>query len=258
MTRAPLVTHPGAPVLLRGTQERMRTMLVALMILALSGIAGCVTGPAPIVIHEDRTLSVWLKFDPTAGVGHNHPATIVPSKMAAVLAGLRVMPRSTFGSLFTKGEEGDRVFSPSEVSRLAPLLSQAFAKASPKDMATFYAVTGERVSGPLVTSGGMVFRNGYLYLMLANARTSPSGKLYETSHEVDTRDDPLLPLVRYNFLVSFIPDRALVPKGHAQDRKTEERYLDGAKVVVIDLAKLPDSGESPASSSGFPSIPAVR
>ena len=236
----------------------MRTRLTALMVLALSGIAGCVTGPAPIVIHEDRTLSVWLKFDPTSGIGHHHPTSITPSKMAAVLSGLRVIPRSTFGSLFTTGEEGDRVFSPSEVSRLAPLLSQALAKASPKDMATFYVVTGERRSGPLVTSGGMVFRNGSLYLIVANARTSPSGKVYETSHEVDTRDDPLLPLVRYNFSVTFAPAHALVPKGQAQDRETEDRYLDGAKVVVIDPAKLPDSEESPSSSSGFPAIPAVR
>ena len=236
----------------------MRMRLTVLMVLALSGIAGCVTGPAPIVIYEDRTLSVWLKFDPTAGIGHHHPASITPSKMAAVLSGLRVMPRSAFGSLFTKGEEGDRVFSPSQVARLAPLLSQAFAKASPKDIATFYAMTGESVSGPLVTSGGMVFRNGLLYLIVANARTSPSGKLYETSHEVETRDDPLLPLVRYNFSVTFVPARALVPKGQAQDRETEERYLDGAKVVVIDPAKLPDSAESLPSSSGASSIPAIR
>lgn len=221
----------------------MHGRLLAIGVLALSGIIGCTTGPAPIVIHEDRTLSVWLKFDPIAGAGHRHPTEISSARMAALLGGLRVVPRNALASLFGAAHEGDPVFTPAEASRLAPLLSQAFLKASPRDMVTFYLLGGDRATGSLVTSGGLVSRNGYLYVIVANARTSPDTRIYETSHEVDTRDDPILPLARFNFLVKFIPPGAEIPKSQARDPESTERYVDPAKVVVIDLAGLPESRE---------------
>lgn len=213
----------------------------------------CVGGPPPIVIHEDRDLSVWLRFDPASGAGHRHPADISPDRMSTVLAGLRVVPRNALGSLFVGEQEGDPVFVPTEVSRLAPLLSEAFRKASPRDMVTFYLVGGNKGTGPLVTSGGLIARNGYLYVILANARTSPSTRLYETSHEVDTRDDPVLPIARFNFLVRFDPPTAEIPKTQPQVQDTSEHYVDPAKVVVIDLAKLPErQGLSPSGTSRLP------
>jgi hypothetical protein len=202
-------------------------------------LTACATGPLPIVIHEDRSLSVWLKFDPASGSGHRHPVDIPEDRLGTVLSGLRIVPRHVIGGLFGIDKEGDPVFVPAEVSRLAPILSQALRKASPRDMVTFYQVGGDRSTGALITSGGMVFRNGYLYVILANAKTSPSTKLYETGHEVDTRDDPVLPLARFNFSVGFSPETALVPKGLAKDSEATDRYLDPAKVVVIDLSKLP-------------------
>ncbi len=214
----------------------MRAGTLFFIAVAAIVFGACVGGPAPIVIHEERDLSVWLKFDPTSGFGHDHPVQISTAHMAAVLGGLRVLPRSAIGGLKASDERGDAVFVPSEVTRLAPLLSQALAKASSKDIATFYQRGGDRSTGPLITSGGMAWRNQALYIMLANARTSPATRLYETSHEVDTRDDPLLPIARYNFSVRFEPQEAEKPKGQAGDR-----YVDPAKVVVVDLGKLPGS-----------------
>jgi hypothetical protein len=224
---------------------RQPACIVVAVAAILSG--ACVGGPLPIVIHEERDLSVWLKFDPVSGAGHRHPAEISAEQMGAVLTGLRTVSRGAIGSLFDGEQEGDRVFGPAEVARLSPLLSQAFRKASPRDMVTFYVVNGEKGAGPLITSGGLVARNGFLYVILANARTSPHTRLYETSHEVDTREDPVLPLARFNFLVKFDPASAEVPKGQARDSEAAERYVDPAKIVVIDLAKLPArQGRGPA------------
>lgn len=222
--------------------------LAFLTVTAVAVMSGaCVGGPTPIVIHEDRDLSVWLRFDPASGAGHRHPAEFSAEQMSAVLTGLRTVPRGALGGLFGGAQEGDRVFVPTEVARLAPLLSQAFRKASPRDMVTFYLVGGDKGTGPLITSGGLVARNGFLYVILANARTSPSTRLYETSHEVDTRDHPVLPIARFNFHVKFDPSSAEVPKGQARDSGGTERYVDPAKVIIIDLAKLPEPhGPSPS------------
>ena len=225
----------------------------AFQIVVVLSLAACASGPAPIVIHEDRALSVWLKFDPLSGSGHRHPADISTARLGAVLSGLRMVPRNAAGGLFGVAKEGDPVFVSTEVARLAPILRQAFLKASPRDLVAFYWVGGDRGTGPLITSGGMAFRNGYLYVMLANARTSPSTKIYETSHEVDTREDPVLPIARFNFTVGFDPQSALVPRSQAQDPDATDRYVDPAKVVVIDLAKL-----SGAQGAGAPSAPLSR
>ncbi len=227
-----------------------------LQIVVLLSLTACGSGPAPIVIHEDRALSVWLKFDPLSGAGHRHPADISSERLASVLAGLRMMPRNAAGGLFGVAKEGDPVFVSTEVSRLAPILRQAFLKASPRDLVTFYLVGGDRATGPLITSGGLAFRHGYLYVMLANARTSPSTKIYETSHEVDTREDPVLPIARFNFSAGFDPQAAVVPKGQAKDPDATDRYIDPAKVVVIDLVKL--SGAQRAGTPSTPSAPPAR
>lgn len=202
-------------------------------------LAGCVTEPPPIVVHEDPHLSVWLMFDPEANrPGHSHPVTFTQEQVEAVLKGLSVVDRNeAIGEareLFSKGQESTPAFSPAQIRTLAPLLVQAFKKASPVDLVTFYFLSGDK----RVTSGGVFVRSGRLYVILANFRTSPSTKIYETTYELDARESPLLPVARFLYFVGFTPREAWIPSARARSLDGYERYLDESKLVVIDLAKL--------------------
>ncbi len=220
-------------------------------------VTGCVAQPAPIVIHEDRLDSIWVKFDPEAGAGHSHPAQLTPEQMALVLRGVWVRHRDIVGGFgFFGDKEGAPAFLASEIMRLAPYLSQAFKKASPRDMVTFYLTSGDPRQGKLVTSGGLFLRNGHLYVILANVRTSPSSVQYENTYEFDPRDDPLLPIARRKFTVGFTPDSARVPNAHLRRQQEYERYVDESKLLVIDLKQLAEAGKSSTSLNPPAATPA--
>jgi len=144
-----------------------------------------------------------------------------------------------FDVFSTKGSSP--AFTTAEASILAPYLRQALAKASPKDMATFYALTRDITKGELVTSGGMFVRGRYLYVILANAKTSPYSNQYENAHTVDTRDRPLIPISRYRFTATFTPESAWIPNKQVRGDDGYDRYLDESKLVVIDLDQLHES-----------------
>jgi hypothetical protein len=201
--------------------------------------AGCATGPAPIVVHEDRQASVRVHFDPESGSGHDHPVSLAPEQVAGVLQGIRVSGRDVIVGFGVFGDKkGSPAFLPSQVATLAPHLSQAMRKASPRDMATFYLVTN--LGGVHVTSGGMFHRRGHLYVILANAHTSPSSIQYENTYEPNLGDQPLLPIARYKFEVSFEPADAWIPNSQAKKQDQYDRsYVDEAKQLVIDLSRLP-------------------
>lgn len=212
-------------------------------------LAGCAV-PAPIPIYEDKHDSIWLMFDPEAGAGHSHPASVTPEQLATVLRGVRVKGRDVIGG-FGLFEEGDSapVFSLTDLTRLAPFLSQALKKASPKDMVTFYLTVRDPDRGRFVTSGGLFIRNGRMYFILANARTSPSSVQYENTYEIDTRDQPLLPIARYKFIVGFTPREAWIPNAQAKKQDSYEGYVDESKLLVIDMKRL---SEGNATSSPHP------
>lgn len=160
----------------------------------------------------------------------------------AALRGIGVRSRDTitgFDVFSTKGSSP--AFTTAEASILAPYLRQALAKASPKDMATFYALTRDITKGELVTSGGMFVRGRYLYVILANAKTSPYSNQYENAHTVDTRDRPLIPIARYRFTATFTPESAWIPNKQVRGHDGYDRYLDESKLVVIDLDQLHES-----------------
>jgi len=193
-----------------------------------------------VVIYETRRDSVWLKFDPEAtGAGHSHPYSISQEQMAKVLRGVLVRNRDVvagFG-LFAD-DEASPAFSPQEVVMLSMYLSEALRKASPKDMATFYLTTGDPTRGRLITSGGLFVRDDKLYFILANSRTSPSSVQYENTYEFEARDEPLIPIAKKKFLIGFVPKEAWIPNSKVRGKDGYERYLDEAKLVIVDLPRL--------------------
>ena len=226
---------------------------ISLIITTLLAV-GCATSPTPIVIYEDAQTSVWLKFDPESGSGHSHPASIAPEQIAKVLHGVWVVHLNVvtgFG-LFSD-HEGAPVFSPGLIARLTPYLCDALKKASPKDIVTFYLVTGDPNLGKLVTSGGLFVRQDRLFFILANAHTSPSSVNYESTYEFDDRNQPLLPLAHFKFTVGFSPKEAWIRNAKAKGTEGYERYLDESKLLVIDLPRLfAKTDPSPAVPSSRP------
>lgn len=201
----------------------------------------CAADPPPIVIHEDKPLSVWLKFDPSSGSGHSHPATISSEQVAAILRGIGVQPRdhiAGFGLFSNKSAAP--AFLAAEVAVIAPFVSQAFAKASSKDIVTFYLVSNDFDRGDLITSGGLFLRNRHLYVILANAHSSKYTVQYENTSPIDTRDQPLLPLAPYRFSTVFTPQEAWIPNKQVRGKDGYGRYFDESKLTVVDLDRLPE------------------
>lgn len=212
------------------------TVLVGIL-LAVS--MGCAISPQPITVYESPDLLVQSVYDSRAGAGHSHPADITSAQLAAILRGLRVHgrdPAGTFGLL--ADDRSISALSDREIAAIAPHLASGLAKASPLDLVTFHLTQRDNQGAPLITSGGLFQRNRRLYIILANARTSPSSLQYETTYEPNSRLNPLLPITRFKFTTGFMPADWRVRTSDAKRMDGWAGYLDESKVVVIDLSQL--------------------
>jgi hypothetical protein len=212
----------------------------------MPAVVACATGPAPVVIHDSPRAVVRVQFDPEAGHGHSHPASITPEQMATILRGVWVTKQDVFGlGELLQDPEAKPAFSAADIVTLTPHLSEALRKASPKDLATFYLALGDPNLGKLVTSGGLFVRESQLYLILANWRTPLSAGPFEgMAYELDSRDTPLFSIARHRFAVGFSPKDAWVLHRQSKDPNVYDRYVDPAKLLVIDLSRLLTSGSS--------------
>jgi len=221
------------------THHRVAAGVAALI--GVLAVGGCAEGPSVIVIEDNTRERVTLVLDSTAGKGHSHPYRISPADMTAVLKGVMVKDRNAIiGFGIMKDRQGSPAFSGSLIARLAPHLSNALGQASPRDLVTFYVTKQDEVKGPLVSSGGLLVRDNFMYFMLANVRTRPSetSNDFSTAIELDNRDAPLEPIGRFRFSVEFAPAEARVPYTKARQQSGYEPYMDDSKLVVIDLGRL--------------------
>lgn len=182
--------------------------------------------------------------DSRAQTGHSHPYTITPEAMGKVLSGIQVEQRDTLTGLGILSKEGRSAFNEAEIARLSPHLVEALKKASTKDMATFYMVVSDDNRKRAVTSGGLfIDEKRRLHFMLANWRSIPSGgQDYTLAMELDTRDEPLLPISPYRFRVGFHPSDAWIRNAEARTAPSfaayNSIYSDPAKSVIVDLDRL--------------------
>ena len=228
----------------------------SLCLLAL--LLGCSVSPQPIPVYTAPGFAIAMTYDPRAGSGHSHPATVSLDQMNAVLHGLQLRGRDVVGTFGLLGEDnGTPAFGESEIAKLAPHLVAGLGKASPHDVVTFHLVQRDSHGAPLVTSGGLFVRQRHLYVLLANARTSPSSIQYETTYEPDSRVDPLLPIARFKFMAGLIPQEWRITTSEAKRMDGWDGYLDESKVVVVDLQRL--ANRQPSSSTAAPILsPAIR
>ena len=213
-----------------------RIMLTAVL------LSSCATGPGSTAIHDTPSTGVWLAQDPLAASGHNHPYSMAAEAMMQVLSGVQVEERDTLTGLGILGsKDGKPAFNRAEIALLSPYLVEALRKASPQDMATFYMVVSDADRKRAVTSGGLyVDHRRHLHLMLANWRSVPSGgQDYTMAMELDSRDEPLLPVSPHRFRVGFHPADAWMKNGENRNqprfRAYRSTYTDPAKAVVINL-----------------------
>lgn len=227
---------------------------ICLPLLALS----CSVSPQPIPIYTESGFTVAIAHDPRSGSGHSHPIAVSVAQMKALLLGLRVRGRDVVGTFGLLGEDrGTPAFGESDITKLTPHLVDGLGKASPHDLVRFHLVQRDNAGALLVTSGGLFVRNQHLYVILANARTSPSSIQYETAYEPDSRIDPLLPIARFKFVTELIPRELRVPTSDAKRIDGWEGYLDESKVVVVDLQRL--TKNLPPHSDAAPIVsPVIR
>jgi hypothetical protein len=221
-----------------------RTAFCSIVASALA-LSGCSAVPPSVAIYDNPLTGVWLTTDARARNGHNHPYAITADSIAKVLKGIQVEDRDTwtgFGILGSR--DGRPAFSQAEMDRLVPHLIEALRKASPRDMATFYMVVRDDRQHRAITSGGLfVDEQRRLHLMLANWRSVPSGgQDYTMAMELDTRDEPLLPISPHRFRVGFHPAEAWIKNAEEPRAETFRAYNsvygDPAKLVIVDLNRL--------------------
>jgi len=233
----PLPTTPTPP-----SAPPLSLSLIALI------LAGCAVAPPPRVLFQDATLSIRLEADGRAEVLHSHPAKLTVEDLALLLAGVRVTKEPGTLTTATNPIAPVPAFTSDEVRRLAPYLADAFAKASPHEIVTFYRASGEVTGQQTVTSGGMFLQGGVLLFVMANYRIRPYAAPAEeaVAVDMDARDHPLLPIVRGGFAIAYEPPDAVVDP----DRTGFAwRYPDENNVVIVDVSRVL-STRSPAPRSG--------
>jgi hypothetical protein len=214
------------------------------ILILLQFLHGCFSVPASVPIFSTPATDVRLMLDTHTKTGHNHPYAITADALAKVLSGVQVEERDTITGIGIFGsKEGKPAFTRTEIANVSSHLVEALRKASPKDLATFYMYVNDGHQRRAVTSGGIFVDGNHLHVILANWRSVPSGgQDYTVAMEVDTRDDPLLPISPFRFRVGFYPAEAWV-------RNRSERYDPGfpayhstyedpAKYIVVDLETL--------------------
>lgn len=212
------------------------TRIVHLLALCCLTVTGCLATPQPIVVSHTPGQIVDIRYDARAGHGHSHPRALTISQMTSVLKGVQIHDRDLVGTAgLLMGSDAVPAFTDKDVAALAPHLVAGLAKASPVDLVSFYLAQRGSNRAPLITSGGVFIRNQHLYLILANARTSPSSIQYETTYEPNSLGNPLLPIARFKFVAGFAQADWRVVTSEAKRLDGWDGYLDESKVVVLDL-----------------------
>jgi hypothetical protein len=207
-------------------------------------LSSCALSPHPHVVYEDGRTVVGLQADRQAGAGHSHPAKLTIEQAAKILLGLRVTKdRYAAHRLFAGEADSQAAFKGEEALALAPHVAKAFEAAKPDELVTFYRRISDASTGLAYTTGGLFKRGDYLYLVLANCRQEPADTMSRITpgYEIDPIDEPLLPLRRAGYTVSFVPSEAEV---HPVEEQWRWNFPDPRKIVIVNLTLALRSLES--------------
>jgi hypothetical protein len=215
------------------------------VVAAILCMSGCAPLPSSIPLHDTPLTGVWITVDRSTETAHSHPYVFQAADMEKILSGVQVEERDTItGTGLLGSKYAKPAFTKAEIARVSQYLVEGLKKASPKDLATFYMVVNDGQHKRSVTSGGIfVDEKRRVHVILANWRSAPSGgQDYTIAMELDTRDEPLLPISPFRFRVGFLPAEAWLKnrsdRGERSFPAYRSAYGDPAKSLVIDLDLL--------------------
>jgi hypothetical protein len=180
--------------------------LAALSVIVYAGVAGCSTVPEPRSIYQDSLTVIELRFDKRAYREHSHPAALTTEQIAVLLSGIRVHREGLpVYSLIAGSPDALPAFSVRDVIAISRPISEALAKASPKELVTFYRRVSDAAVGLAYTTGGIFVENGLVYVILANHRVQPMDAAVRDVpvYATDPVNDPLLSLGTADFTLSY-------------------------------------------------------
>ena len=203
--------------------------------------AGCATfSNRDVVIHESPSGAVTLQELSKKSYHAAHPVSLSPSLLARILDGVRVQEDARlFQGLMSGKPKKEVAFSQEDSQFLAPLIAEALARATPKQVVRF-RVIHQRESGRETTGGALYAMRAGLYLTLTQYRVSAyrgtAGSKIERNYSDRTG----------------LTDRRLLfyPEGVHRGDVTAESGLVGKPhltTLIIDyqlLAKLPREWEN--------------
>jgi hypothetical protein len=221
-----------------------KVLLIVCLVILSPTLAACALSQNAHVVYEDGRTVVRLQVDRQAGAGHSHPARLTIEQAAKLLLGVRVTKdRYAAHRLFAGEADSQAAFKGEEALALAPHVAKALASAKPEELVTFYRRISDASTGLAYTTGGLFKRGDYLYLVLANCRQEPADTMSRITpgYEIDPIDEPLLPLRRAGYTVSFMPSEAEV---HTVEGQWRWNFPDPRKMVIVDLTLALRSLES--------------
>ncbi len=215
-----------------------QSVVCSLALCACVTLIACTSAPPPRTVYQDVRTAIQIQKDSQAGSGHSHPANLQVEQMVRILSGVRVQrDRQAVYQMLAGEADTVPAFTLPEALALAPHLVTALSTAKPDELVTFYRRISDASTGLAYTTGGLVMREGHLYLVLANYRQSPSDvmSLGIPAHEIDPYDNPLMSLKRAGYTVTFSPKEAEV---HPVKDGWNWDFPDRGKVVVINPALI--------------------
>lgn len=160
--------------LLRPSERTLTRLSVLALLGSLLALApGCASpGSPPIRIHESPKGSVYLEQLEKRSFHAEQPIVLHSSTLARVLTGVRVQKQERLlKSVLAGKSRWHAAFAHEEVEFLAPLLSDALAKAKPDQVVRFKVI--ERTDATPLTTGGAIYaKDSSLYLTLTHYQAS--------------------------------------------------------------------------------------
>ncbi len=165
-------------------------------------------------VHEDPNWVIRLQKNPGAnrGRGYSHPASLNPSLMEKILAGVVIRLENAEG-----GEKVVPVFSEFERKHLAALLTRGLQNAGRFELVTFVQVIPATSWQERVTSGGVFVEDGRLHFLLANLQVKQARWQDIEQYQAPVENVPLEPLEKLPKTITFLPKTVLVETGVAAE-----------------------------------------
>ena len=219
-------------------------MSIVIVLLTLSPLllVGCAVPHIPSrIVYEDPVNYVRLEEDADVlaewpPTHHAHPFTIEPSKVRAILAGMKVQEHRTAPQRWFLGESPVvPAFTDEEITLLSAQLAGALAEATYQERVTFYLSQPQTFARRIITTGGLYIHGKELHFLLGNWRIIYGIPAYGMIYD---RRYPMRPTAAKGFDLLFQPADAVIP---LRNSLLDGIFANAKDELVVDLTKLESS-----------------